>query len=242
MTLLTRREAADQLGISPLTIQWYMNRRFQPLPVIRKGRRVWIDSEALAGLRGAYSAHRRAIQIAALDLIADGVLHTEAAARVGLSRGHLQRVAARYGGARVLRRQAGTLNGFHVAQMLGVHQSMVGRYVRAGLRARVRGGQSLTTTRRNLITWLRDRRSFLRIDPTRITDPTLKAIAERAQIGAGGRWMGTKEIAGLLHYSQERVQIFIRRGWWREEQTRYWNHWYGWVPDGVDVRELMCGS
>lgn len=239
MTLISRREAAAALGVNERTIQWYINRQFQPLPVVREGRRVWIDPDDLAGIRGAYYAHRHTIQMAALELVADGAQHGEAARRIGLSKGHLQRVSARYGGARALRRQAGTLNGFQVAQLLGVHACMVGRYVRVGLRARVRGPNAFTTTRRNLIAFLRDRRSFLRIDPQRITDPTLRAVAERARATAGGRWMGTQEIAAALYYSQQRVRIFIQQGRWVGEQMRYWNHWYGWVPDGTDVRELM---
>jgi len=71
----------------------------------------------------------------------------------------------------------------------------------------------------DLVTFVRDRRTWPAWSPATLTDPALRRIAEEARREAGGQWMYRCEIARYLNIPDASLKLWTRRGLfaWREE-------------------------
>lgn len=185
-------------------------------------------------------AERRTI---ILDRLADGQSLAMIARRVGLSRASISMLAQRHGGAHTLRRAAGLLYAVDVARLLGIGERTARRWAAEGLyRTRLQRLDDRVfrvTNRRALLACVRERQHFMRLTVDRIADPVLRAVAQQARATAGGHWATTQEIGAALGYASAYVAEWFGDGRWTGEVVRVGLYWYGWVPDGTTLRELM---
>lgn len=244
MMILTQSAAAARLGVSQALLSYYVHRRVNALPVVERDGQRGIDADDLDRFDpNPRRTQQQAVRERALALLAHGQPLPAVAVACGLSIGPLSVIAARAGGVSALRRQAGTLTMIGVGQLLGVNATTALRWADAGLyrvRRRRAGSHRFTsTTRRDLLAFVRDRRSFVRLDPTQIADPLLREVHQQARQDAGGRWLSTAQLADTLGYTPSSLSRAVRDGRWQGEELRVGSYWYGWVATGADMRALL---
>lgn len=143
-----------------------------------------------------------------------------------------------HGGVRALR--GGILSQAQTAQVMGVHVSIVRRWIKGGLlvatrsrRGRRRPSGELLThyaiTPAALTAFLRDRNTWMAWHADDIVDPVWRQRAQLARRTTYGHWLTPCEVGARLHYDGSAVREWIRRGY---IVARRWGAcWYVWSFD-----------
>jgi hypothetical protein len=238
-TLHYRAQAAD-LGLSPRTVACYRGRLYK------------------AGLlsRDTRTSYRRisdADLAQAVALAKQGLSRAQIAAAVGRSERTMSYLFALAGtgwyDCRALPDAVPVYNASQVAQLLGVREMTVSKWIAQGWlaatrtkdaearkRGRPRRGVALGVFqigRADLLDFLRQREHWMAWRPECISDAELRRAAETFRAAVPGQWVGLRELADALHYSLAAVQAWHAAGWPQGmERTRYGNRCYVWLPAG----------
>jgi DNA-binding MarR family transcriptional regulator len=246
-TTMNHREQAERLGLSPRTVACYRSRLYGAGLISREQ-------------RTRYRPITEAELAQAQELARQGLSRHQIAAALGRSEHSMSYLFDRSGrgwyDCRAEPDAPLVYNASQVAQLLGVWEMTVSKWITRGILVGTRTKDAETRTRgrrpkrgvtlgqfqvahADLLDFLRQRDYWMAWEPERIPDPALRRAAETFRAERPGRWWRLAELADALHYSLAAVQRWQQAGWpGGYETTRWGRRLFIWIPQGSALPDV----